>query len=45
MTEAAKFCCLLGLEHGLLVQLHLHQLSVFNIFLHHLSLTMLEFAL
>ena len=31
MAEAAKFCCLLELEHGPLVQLHLHQLSVLTV--------------
>jgi hypothetical protein len=45
MTEAVKFCCLLGLELGPLVQLHLHQLSVFHGFFHCLSLTVLKLAL
>jgi hypothetical protein len=44
MAEAAKFCCLLRLEHGPLVLFHHHQLSVFQ-FLHCLSLAVLEFAL
>ena len=41
MTKAAEFCCLLGLEHALLVLLHYHQLSVFQL-LHCLSLAILE---
>jgi hypothetical protein len=45
MPEAAKFYCLLGLEHGSLVQIHAHQLSVFKSFLQCLSLAVLELAL
>jgi hypothetical protein len=45
VTEAAKFYCLLGLKHGPLVQLYLHQLSVFNGFLHCLTVVVLEHAL
>ena len=45
MAEAAKFCCLLGWEHALLIQLHLHQLSVFDSFLYCLSLAVLKFGL
>lgn len=42
MAEVVKFCCLLGLEHGILIQLHLHQLSIFSGFLQCLSLAFLE---
>ena len=45
MAKATKFCCFLGLEHGLLIQLHLHQLPVFHGFLCCLSLVVLELAL
>lgn len=31
MTEAVDFCCMLGLEHGPLIQLHLYQLFVFDV--------------
>lgn len=34
MAKAAKFYCLMGLEHGPLTQLHLHQLPVVDDFLH-----------
>jgi hypothetical protein len=44
MAKAAKFCCLLGLEHGPLVLLHYHQFAVFQL-LHCLSLAVLELAL
>ena len=43
MAEAAEFCCLLGLEHGPLVLLHHHQLSVFQ-HLRCLRLAVLELA-
>ena len=33
MAKAAKFCCLLGLEHGPMVHVRLHQLSFFQWFL------------
>ena len=45
MAEAAKFCCLLRLEHVSLVQSHLHQLYVFSGCLHCLSLADIELAL
>ena len=45
MSEAAKFCCLLGLEREVLVQLQLHQLPVFRSFLYCLSLAVLKLAL
>jgi hypothetical protein len=44
MAEAAKFCCLPGLEHGPFVLLHYHQLFVFYV-LHCLNVAVLEFAL
>ena len=44
MADAAEFCCLKELEHGPLVLLHYHQLSVFQL-LHCLSLAILELAL
>jgi hypothetical protein len=46
VAKAAKFCCLLGLEHDLLVELkNLHWVSVFNGFFHCLSLAVMELAL
>lgn len=39
MTEAAKFYLLMMLEHGSLVQLYLHNVSVSDSFLYCLSLT------
>jgi hypothetical protein len=45
MGETAKFCCLVGLEHGPLALLHLHQFFGFDDFLHYLSLAVLELAL
>ena len=46
VAEAAKFSCLLELEHAFfLTILHLHQLSVFSGFLHCLSLAVLELTL
>ena len=45
MNKAAKFCCLLVLEHSPFIMVNLHQLSVFNGFLHCLSLAVLELAL
>lgn len=45
MAEPSKFCCLLGLEHGHLVLIHLHLLSIFDGFLHGLSLDVLETVL
>jgi len=33
-AKVAKFCCLLGLEHGPLVLLYLHQFCVFGDFLY-----------
>jgi hypothetical protein len=45
VAEIAKFCCSLGLEHDPVVQLNLHQISVFDGFWHHLSLTVLGLAL
>ena len=44
MSEAAEFCCLLGLEHGLLVLLYCHQLCIFH-HLPYLRLAVLELAL
>jgi hypothetical protein len=44
MAEAAEFCYLQELEHDLLVLLHCHWLSVFQI-LHCLSLAILGLAL
>lgn len=43
VTEAAKFCCLMGLELGPLFQLHLHQPSVVDGFLHSLSFSLIPF--
>lgn len=31
VLEPVIFCCLLGLQHNLLVQLHIHKLSVFMV--------------
>ena len=45
MSEVAKFCCLLRLEHGSLVLLHRHRLSVFHGLLQPLSLAVLELDL
>jgi hypothetical protein len=45
MGKAAKFCCLPGLEHDLLVLFYLHQLFVFKGFLQCLSLAVLELYL
>jgi hypothetical protein len=42
MAEAAKFSCLLGSEHGPLIQFYLYQFSVFNGFLLSLNLAGLE---
>jgi hypothetical protein len=44
MAETAEFCCLQELEHGPLVLLHYHQLSVLQL-LHCLSLAVLDLAL
>ena len=44
MAKAAEFCCLVELEHGPLILLHYHQLSVFQL-LHCLSLGVLELVL
>jgi hypothetical protein len=44
MAKAAELYCLLGLEHGPLVLLHHHQLSIFQL-PHYLNLGVLELAL
>ena len=42
VAEAAKFCCLLGLQCGPFLQIHFQQLASLDDFLHHLSLAVLE---
>lgn len=43
MAKDAKFCCLLELKCEPLIQLHVHQLSFVNDFLHSLSFTLIPF--
>jgi len=44
MAKVAEFCCMLRLEHGTLVVLHYHQVSIIHA-LRYLSLHALELAL
>lgn len=45
VAEVSKFCYFLGLEHGSLLQLHVHQISVFYGYLQCLSLAAMEHSL
>ena len=43
MAKAAKLCCILGLEHGPLLQVDLHLLSAYDSFLQYFSLSLISF--